>query len=340
MATDWTTGREEREGDGEGMAQALGWFSVGLGLAQLVAPREIARMIGVSERTGLIRAVGLRELTTGIGILSQPRAAGWLWARVAGDVMDLALLGNAMVADEDADRGRVAAAIAAVVGVGAADVVAGQQAGSEDGSESVRSFYEAPGEAGLSGAGERARGGIQVQKSLIVERSPEDCYAFWRNFENLPRFMSHIEAVQVRDERTSHWVAKAPGGRVEWDAEVVDDRPGERISWRSLPGSDVEHSGTVRFLPAAGNRGTLVRLQMQYRPPAGMIGSLVARLFGEEPRQQIPQELRRFKAMLETGEVPTTEGQPAGHSRRRPRVGPESPLADRVANWDPSLVNP
>jgi uncharacterized membrane protein len=126
---------------------------------------------------------------------------------------------------------------------------------------------------------------------------------------------------------------------VEWDAELVNDQPGERISWRSLPGSSVEHAGTVRFIPAPGGRGTIVRVQLQYRPPGGMLAALVAKLFGEEPRQQIPQELRRFKAILETGEVPTTEGQPAGRSVRRPSVSPENPLADRVANWDPSLVN-
>ena len=155
-------------------------------------------------------------------------------------------------------------------------------------------------EAAASKGRARAGRGIEVQKSLIVSRSPEECYAFWRDLTNLPRFMSHLESVEVRTDRQSHWVAKAPAGtRVEWDAEIVDDRPGERISWRSLPGSQVEHAGTVRFMPAPGQRGTIVRVQMQYAPPGGKVAALVARLFGEEPRQQIPQELRRFKAMME-----------------------------------------
>lgn len=330
----------------ERMATALGWFSIGLGVAQVLAPREVARLIGVSERNGLMRACGAREIATGIGILTQERPAGWLWARVAGDVMDVALLSNALAQDEDADRGRVAAAIAAVVGVGAADFLAGRQLsgdGASNGAGDAWAPDDQPEDAaeGAAPAGRaRAGRGVAVQKSLIVNRSPQECYAFWRDFTNLPRFMTHVESVEVRGDRLSHWVAKAPAGaRVEWDAEIVDDRPGERISWRSLPGSDVEHAGTVRFMNAPGNRGTIVRVQMRYQPPGGQVGALVAKLFGEEPSQQIPQELRRFKAILETGEVPTTEGQPSGRSAWRPTVGPGSPLAERAANFDPSLVN-
>jgi uncharacterized membrane protein len=296
-----------------------------------------------------MRTCGVREIATGVGILTQDRPAGWLWARVAGDVMDVALLGSAL-RDEDADHGRVAAALAAVVGVGAADFIAGRQlteAGANGGPEGVLDTMDGADddvEAGAvaATAKERVRGGrgIQVQKSVIVNRSPQECYSFWRDLTNLPRFMTHIESVEPRGDRLSHWVAKAPAGtRVEWDAEIVDDQPGERISWRSLASSDVEHAGTVRFLRAPGGRGTIVRVQMQYRPPGGMVAALAAKLFGEEPRQQIPQELRRFRAIMETGEVPTTEGQPAGRSVRRPSVSPDSPLADRVANWDPSLVN-
>ena len=331
-------------GSEEKMATALGWFSVGLGLAQLVAPREVARMIGIGEHNILMRLCGARELATGVGILTQERPAGWLWARVAGDVLDVALLSNAM-RDDDNDRGRVAAALAAVVGVGAADVIAGRQLTAEGDSaapyESWSSDEVAGGAVEASAkARPRTGRGIHVQKSLIVNRSPQECYSFWRDFANLPRFMTHIESVEVRGDRLSHWVAKAPAGaRVEWDAEIVDDRPGERISWRSLPGSDVDNAGTVRFMNAPGNRGTIVRVQMQYQPPGGKVASLVAKLFGEEPQQQIPQELRRFKAILETGEVPTTVGQPAGRSMLRPSVSPQNPLASRIANLDPSLVN-
>ena len=327
----------------EKMTTALGWFSVGLGLTRLLCPRELSRLIGVPERTGLMRACGIRELATGVGILTQERPAAWLWARVAGDVMDVALLARAMRSDK-ADPGRVAAAMAAVVGVGAAGVIAGQQLGADG---APYPPYDAPAEDLEGGAEEaaaktrpRAGRGIQVQKSVIVNRSPEECYAFWRDVSNLPRFMSHLESVEVRSDRQSHWVARAPAGtRVEWDAEIVDDRPGERISWRSLPGSQVEHSGTVRFMRAPGNRGTIVRVQMQYAPPGGKVAALAAKLFGEEASQQIPQELRRFKAVIETGEVPTTAGQPAGRTTRRPSVSPENPLADRIANFDPSLVN-
>ena len=335
----------EQTTDGsERVATALGWFSIGLGVAQVLAPREVSRLIGVGERNALMRACGVREIATGLGILTRERPANWLWARVAGDVMDVALLSSALASDEDVDRGRVAAALAAVVGVGAADFIAGRALSADGGSYGGPDGWPADelldAEAQAAAAPRRSRG-IQVQKSIIVNRSPQECYAFWRDFTNLPRFMTHIESVEVRGDRLSHWVAKAPmGARVEWDAEIVDDRAGERISWRSLPGSDVEHAGTVRFMNAPGNRGTIVRVQMHYQPPGGKVGAAVAKLFGEEPRQQIPQELRRFKAIIETGEVPTTEGQPSGHSPLRPSVSPDSPLAERVANWDPSLVNP
>jgi uncharacterized membrane protein len=129
-------------------------------------------------------------------------------------------------------------------------------------------------------------------------------YRFWRDFRNLPQIMTHLESVAVLDERRSHWTAQGPAGRlVEWDAETVEDRPNERISWRSLPGSDVANSGTVRFRAAPGDRGTEVHLEMNYAPPGGELGSLVARLFGQEPSQQVQADLRKLKQVLETGEV-------------------------------------
>jgi uncharacterized membrane protein len=116
--------------------------------------------------------------------------------------------------------------------------------------------------------------------------------------------MSRIESVQMRGERRSHWVAKAPGGfKVEWDAEIVDDRPNELIAWRALDGSDVDHSGSVRFESAPGGRGTIVRVEMRYMPPGGRIGALFAKIFGEEPERHVQEALRRFKQLMETGEV-------------------------------------
>ena len=157
--------------------------------------------------------------------------------------------------------------------------------------------------------------GIHVDVSMTIERTPWDLYQFWRNFENLPRFMEHLESVKVLDEKRSHWVAKAPaiaGGSVEWDAEIINDEPNSLIAWRSLENANVDNAGSVRFVPGPEGRGTEVRVVIDYIPPGGRLGKWVARLFGEEPSQQIKEDLRRFKRLMETGEIPTTQGQPKG----------------------------
>lgn len=157
--------------------------------------------------------------------------------------------------------------------------------------------------------------GIKVEKSVTINKSPAELYRFWRNFENLPRFMDHLESVSVMDNNRSHWVAKAPAGTsVEWDAEVYNEKENELIAWRSLEGADVDSAGSVRFEPAPGGRGTIVRVVLKYDPPGGVVGAAVAKLFGEEPGQQIDDDLRRFKQLMEAGEVATTTGQPSGRS--------------------------
>ncbi|MEA2734228.1 MAG: hypothetical protein QOE14_679 [Humisphaera sp.] len=158
--------------------------------------------------------------------------------------------------------------------------------------------------------------GIHVEEALTINKSPWELYEFWRNFENLPKIMSHLESVTVIDEKRSHWVAKAPaiaGGKVEWDAEIINDEPNALIAWRSLENADVDNAGSVRFVPAPGDRGTEVKVVIDYIPPAGRIGKWVAKLFGEEPAQQIEEDLRKFKRVMETGEFATTKGQPRGN---------------------------
>lgn len=160
-----------------------------------------------------------------------------------------------------------------------------------------------------------ADSGIKVEKSVTINKSPEELYRFWRNFENLPSFMNHLESVKDTGGNRSHWVAKAPAGSsVEWDAEIYNEKENELIAWRSLEGADVDNAGSVRFEPATGGRGTTVRVSMRYAPPGGIIGAAIARLFGENPEQQIEEDLRRFKQLMETGEVPTTEGQTSGRA--------------------------
>ncbi|HWQ56567.1 MAG TPA: SRPBCC family protein [Bryobacteraceae bacterium] len=160
--------------------------------------------------------------------------------------------------------------------------------------------------------------GIRVDKAITVDRPRHEVYRYWRDVSNLPSFMKHLESVTILDDKRSHWVTRAPAGRtVEWDAEIYNESENEMIAWRSLPGAGVRNAGSVWFKDATGGRGTAVTVELQYNPPAGTLGALVAKMWGEEPGQQIQDDLHRFKQMMETGEIATTEGQPAGAGRSR-----------------------
>jgi uncharacterized membrane protein len=153
------------------------------------------------------------------------------------------------------------------------------------------------------------RGFVRVERVTTINRPVDEVYAFWKRFENFPRFMRHLESVETLPNGRSRWRAKGPAGlTVEWEAELVEDRQGEWIAWRSVEGSGIRNSGSVRFSPAPGARGTEVRVQLQYSPPAGQIGRGIAWLFGEEPDQQIHDDLHRFKQLMETGEIPLSDG--------------------------------
>lgn len=158
--------------------------------------------------------------------------------------------------------------------------------------------------------------GVKVVRAVTILKSPAELYRFWRNFENLPRFMQHLHSVSVKDVTHSHWVANAPAGRtVAWDAEIINDKENELIAWRSIGDADVDNAGSVHFTPAPGGRGTVVKVVLEYAPPAGQAGKLVAKLFGEDPDTQVREDLRHFKEIMEAGEIPTTEGQSSGRSK-------------------------
>ncbi len=272
----------------------------------MLAPRGVAKVAGMRGDTTLIRLFGLREIASGLAIFAQgrrPKEA--LWARVAGDALDLACLGAAYAAPEN-DKARLTFATANVLAVTALDVLCARQLGAAD-------------------DGARQQGGrVPVSKSVVVNAPPEEVYQFWRDFENLPRFMRYLESVTVTGEGRSHWVAKAPGGSVEWDAEVTEDRPNQSISWRSLEGSEVETSGTVRFEPAVGGRGTVIHVRLDYNPPGGAVGALFAKLFGEDPEAQMQIDLRRFKQVIELGEIVVSDGTLVGEGYTEQR--PAQPL--------------
>jgi uncharacterized membrane protein len=283
-------------------ARALGLLSVGLGLAGLLAPRAIGQLIGMRGHESLLRFVGARELTSGVGLLTQEKATPWLWSRVAGDAMDLGLLGTAL-RPSNPDRGRTAGAILAVAAITAIDIAA-----------SVGETKQ-PREAFRAAKGERE---MLIEHTIGVNRTPQECYTFWREVSNLAKFSPMIETVTPLDERRSHWVLRGPGGaKVEWDSEITVDRPGERIAWHSLSGP-VHHAGVVRFERAPGGRGTFVSAMMHYQPRGGRFAAGLAKLLGKDPNHQVREDLRRFKSLIETGEIPSTRGQPSG---RRSFIG-------------------
>jgi uncharacterized membrane protein len=153
--------------------------------------------------------------------------------------------------------------------------------------------------------------GVRVEQTVTVNRPAEELYRYWHDLANLPRFMKHLVYVQPNGER-SHWAARGPAGTtVEWDAEIVNERPNQLIAWRSLAGSTVETAGSVHFTPAPAGRGTVVHVELKYNPPAGKVGAAVAKLFGEEPNQQVRADLLRFKQIMEAGETAATRGQPS-----------------------------
>lgn len=282
----------------DSISNFLGWFSIGLGLAEVIAPQAVARFIGVDEeehRT-LLRAYGVRELAAGVGILTRPKPTYWMWNRVMGDAMDLASIGRAMRSDGN-DKSRLKLAAIAVAGVTALDILS-----------SVRLTSEASPAAGHD-AGSFAPLATQEGKtiasaSITVNRPIEQVYAFWKDPRNYAQFFDQIDSVHPTTGGRSHWKVKAPAGlSVEWDADVVDDIPNELIAWRSTEESSVSNTGAVRFRKAPGNRGTTVTLEVDYKAKAGPLGARIATFFSAIPRTQLMNDLRRFKQIIEVGEV-------------------------------------
>jgi uncharacterized membrane protein len=254
-----------RNGSKDGLARALGWFSVGLGAAEIAAPRGVARAVGATgddDSGALVRVMGVREVATGLGILSRPRPAGWLWARVAGDALDLALLGLTAAHNRDR-RKRAAAAIAAVASVTVPDIL-----------ESVR-LSRASGAAAASGT-------AAVRKAVTIRRPREEVEAAW-------------ESSELR--------------------QAVD-----------------ELGGSVRFQEAPGGRGTEVVVEVRHDPPAGALGATVTKLLGRDPATQLADVLRRFKQVVETGEVVRSDSSPEGHALKEHLMQrPAQPRGERSA---------
>jgi uncharacterized membrane protein len=257
------------------LARGLGWFSLGLGLAEVTAPRALAKLIGVTDdartRTTM-RAFGVREILAGLGVLARPRSSLPLWSRVVGDAIDLAFLGWAL-SSKRTNAQRLMGAIVSVAGVTALDVFASRRT-------------------------QREKVRRPVTAAMTINKPVSEVYAFWRSLEQLPQFMDYLESVHDLGGGLSHWKAKAMG--LEWDAVITEDIPGERIAWRSVEGSELPNSGTVRFAPTLDGNGTEIRVEMQFDFPGGAAGKALAKLIAGP---QIKGDLRRLKQVLEVGEV-------------------------------------
>jgi uncharacterized membrane protein len=210
--------------------------------------------------------------------------------------MDLTALIRATRRRDRKGRGRTLAATAAIAGITVIDLYAAWQ----------------------ERAQRRKENQVNLTATTTVGKDPQEVYAYWRQLERLPEFMAHVEEVTALDANRSHWRVSAPFGEtVEWDAEIVDDVPGEQLSWRSVDGADVGNQGSVRFVRAPRDQGTEIHVTLTYDVPGGKLGEALARWAGEDPHQQLDDDLRRFKQVMETGEVVRSEGAPWGKRARK-----------------------
>ncbi len=296
------------------IAQGLGAMSLGLGAVSVMAPDAVCRAIGIaptSDRTTLARAVGVREFGHAALLLGNRNPAPGAWSRVGGDLLDIGLMVIALGSPR-VRRDRVTTVLLGLMAITAVDLAASIA--------TSRASGNGPGKGNGGRVPDHAhRTGRPVRQSITVDRSPDEAYAYWRKLEQLPTFMEHLELVETRPDGTSHWKAKAPlGTSVEWDAEIVEDQPGQRIAWRSIEGSGIKNGGSVEFRPAPKDQGTEVVVEMSYEPPAGQLGAVVAKLLGEEPDIQVSDDLRRFKQLLELGEVVRSDATIVGRRGQRP----------------------
>ena len=286
-------GHASINGDMDRLARALGWFSLGLGFAQIAAPSKVAQLIGVEnddETITVMRVLGAREIASGLGILTQPKPAPWLWARVGGDAMDLALLRMALSSPRS-DRNRVAAATAAVAGIAAVDALCSTRLTAE---------ADAPHQEQAMPQG----GDVHAKAAITVNAPIAEVYAFWDDFQNLPRFMGDFATVEVSSDRGSRWTLTAPAGiTLAWDVEITDVTPNQRIAWQTAQGTALNAAGEVRFRTAPGERGTEVVFDATFSPPGGELGKKIAGFFAEALGTKIGSDLRRFKQLVELGEI-------------------------------------
>lgn len=284
---------------GETLVPILGWFSLGLGLAEIAAPKKVAKLAGLSNGRGVVKAFGVREVISGFAVLAAPVAKYGLWARVAGDLLDLAVVGKGLAESESLKRRRrLKTAAAAILGITALDLYS--------------SYKETAGDGYSRTRGAALPEPVIARESVTIKKPAEDLYLRWRNFSKLPRFFSFLEMVEEISEKQSRWKLKSFAGlNIEWVAELLDDKPGTVISWRTIEGSDISHAGSVSFKATGRGGETILTAELQFTA-GGRPSSRINKAINWLGEHKLKHDLRRFKQLMETGEIATTKCQPAG----------------------------
>ncbi len=273
------------------VAKALGWFSLSLGLTELLSGKRLDRYLGTGGHEGTLRLLGLREIAAGAIILAQkePSAAS-VWSRVGGDVIDLIFLGKALEEQRNrTKRERLEIATATVVAVTALDVLCAWQL-------SRKSSSDAPAEEDAT----------RVETNVTIGRSAEELFTLWQDPQTLPQVMGHFATVTTQADGRAHWTVNGPvKTSLQWDSQIVQEEPGRLLRWYSTRGAKVPNGGSITFSPATGGRGTVATLQIDFDPPGGSFGKGAAKVLGIVPQVLADKALRRFKALAEAGEIPT-----------------------------------
>lgn len=274
----------------DAFARNLGWFSLGLGLAQVLAPRKVAGLIGIHDdgkSDAVMRLVGLRELGAALAVLTPANPSPGLWARVAGDAIDLTLLGRALGSSRS-DRNRVLFAIASVLGISVVDLMASLRVAQEP-----SNTFEA-----------RQARPVRATAAITINAPATEVYRWWEGFQQAPRFIQNAASIEITGARTSRWTVSAPAGvTAAWDVEVTESSSNEQISWRTGEGSPLTGTGKVRFRPAPRNQGTEVIFEAELQLPGGELGKTIGGILAQAFGTQLGNDLRRLKQFIELGEV-------------------------------------
>lgn len=280
------------------LSRALGWASLGLGIAQLAAPQRLADLAGLADgsRTrAIVRLLGLREAATGAGILAGANPVPWMWGRVGGDAIDLALIASA-IDTRGTNRTRLAGAAAITAGMTAIDAICSARL----------TMAPAPRPAPPAEA-------VRVATAITVQAPSRRVYEALANAQTLPRFVESFAEIDVQDQRLTRWTVTLPGGMpLHWDVELTEEAPGERIAWRTREGSAFPASGQIDLRPSPANQGTEVRFTAAFDPPGGELGAKIGDLFTGAIGTKIHNDLRRFKQLIDLGEIVQSDASVAG----------------------------